>query len=83
MRTVRGSREGPRLIVPPRLGLRTVRGSREGPRPIVAPPPQVIKKETPGKSPEVMAATLRSKYPQWVLDDVDWADLSRKMGDDD
>jgi len=44
---------------------------------------EVIKKETPGKSPEVMAATLRSKYPQWVLDDVDWADLSRKMGDDD
>ena len=34
-------------------------------------------------SPEQMAATLRAKYPQWVLEDLDWAELSRKMGDDD
>ena len=43
----------------------------------------VIKAETPNRSPEQMAATLRAKYPQWVLEDLDWAELSRKMGDDD
>ena len=41
----------------------------------------VIKAETPNRSPEQMAATLRAKYPQWVLEDLDWAELSRKMGD--
>ena len=40
----------------------------------------VIKAETPNRSPEQMAATLRAKYPQWVLEDLDWAELSRKMG---
>lgn len=42
-----------------------------------------IKKKFPKQSPEEMAANLRMKYPQWVLEGLNWAELSEKMGDDD
>ena len=42
----------------------------------------VIKKEHPTRSPEEMAATLRGKYPQWVLEDLDWMELSKRMPED-
>jgi len=43
---------------------------------------EVIKQDNPKQTPEVMAAMLRGKYPQWILDDVDWVELSRRMDDD-
>ncbi|KAJ8604510.1 hypothetical protein CTAYLR_000915 [Chrysophaeum taylorii] len=40
-----------------------------------------IKKKTPGLSPEDLAAALRTKYPSWLLDDMNWTELAEKMGD--
>eukprot|EP00632_Arachnochrysis_sp_CCMP2950_P015953 CAMPEP_0185699432 /NCGR_PEP_ID=MMETSP1164-20130828/6920_1 /TAXON_ID=1104430 /ORGANISM="Chrysoreinhardia sp, Strain CCMP2950" /LENGTH=72 /DNA_ID=CAMNT_0028366367 /DNA_START=99 /DNA_END=317 /DNA_ORIENTATION=+ len=40
-----------------------------------------IKRKTPGLKPEELAATLRQKYPMWVLDDLNWAELSEKIDD--
>mmetsp|Transcript_38577 Transcript_38577/g.123645 ORF Transcript_38577/g.123645 Transcript_38577/m.123645 type:complete len:85 (+) Transcript_38577:162-416(+) len=38
-----------------------------------------LKKKKPGQSPEELAVALRVKYPTWVLEDVDWVDLSDKV----
>ena len=35
-----------------------------------------IRERNPRAGPEVLAETLRAKYPNWVLDDVNWAALS-------
>ena len=35
-----------------------------------------ILERNPRAGPEVLAETLRAKYPNWVLDDVNWAALS-------
>ena len=38
-----------------------------------------LKRKKPGQTAEELAAALRIKYPTWVLDDVDWVDLSNKV----
>ena len=38
--------------------------------------------EHQGESPEQMAATLRGKCPHWVLEDLDWVKVGRKMNKD-
>mmetsp|Transcript_14551 Transcript_14551/g.44091 ORF Transcript_14551/g.44091 Transcript_14551/m.44091 type:complete len:100 (-) Transcript_14551:177-476(-) len=37
-----------------------------------------LKKKKAGQTPEELAAALRTKYPTWVLDDVDWVDLAKR-----
>jgi len=38
-----------------------------------------LQRKKSGQSPEELASALRIKYPTWILDNVDWAQLASKV----